>query len=79
MAKKKRNMSAAARRRISEAQKKRWAAYRSGKGPSMKKRRGRPRKASPSDNPYLNMTIEQLVTAKSQLDAAWKEVRSLVR
>ncbi len=81
-------LSTAARKRISEAQKKRWAAVRrQGKAGSKKKgrtqaRRGRPRKAASSaggGNAYLRMTITELAPAKQQSDAAWKLAAKLLR
>lgn len=79
MAKKKRKtMSAAARRKISLAQKQRWAAFRKGNG-SARVRRGRPRAAASADNPYMHMTVEEFVAAKRQLDEAWKTARKMLR
>ncbi len=76
---KKRRMSAAARKRISLAQKRRWRAFRAGGGGTTAKR-GRPAKsASLNSNPYLNMSIERLVSEKRQLDEAWKVARSMLR
>ncbi len=76
-------MSAEARKRISLAQKRRWAAYR--KSPKAAQtgrkktgaRRGRPPKAG--NNPYLNLTIQQLITAKQQFDEAWSIASKLIR
>ena len=50
-------------------------------GLAMGKRRGRPRKVStPSvNNPYLNMTINDLVSAKRQIDEAWSALMQMVR
>jgi hypothetical protein len=84
MAKKTRKkMSAAARRRISQAQKQRWAAYRSEGGNrkgKKKGRRGRPRKVRASgNNPFMNMTIEQLVASKQKMEEAWQAARTLLR
>ena len=82
-------MSPAARRRISMAQKRRWAAYRAAKGKGgraasqganrSKKagRRGRPRKTS--NNPFLDMSISQLAEARRHLNEALTQVRSLLR
>jgi len=101
-------MSEEAKRRISEAAKKRWAKYRtakaSGKLPAgmkhlgrrpgrppkaasmsvvaaVKGRRGRPPKAVTisGNNPYLNMTIADLVTAKQQIDEAWSLATRMLR
>ena len=48
---------------------------------AMPKRRGRPRKDAGISvgNPYLNMTINDLVSAKRQIDEAWTAVMELVR
>ncbi|MCZ6682042.1 MAG: hypothetical protein O7D94_11870 [Planctomycetota bacterium] len=76
---KKRRMSAAARKRISLAQKRRWRAFRAGRVGTTAKM-GRPAKsASLNSNPYLNMSIERLVSEKRQLDEAWKVARSMLR
>jgi len=50
-------------------------------GLAMPKRRGRPPKSAPvsANNPYLNMTINDLVTAKRQIDEAWSAVMQMVR
>lgn len=75
-------MSAAGRQRISEAQKKRWAALRAAnksgrKAGGGKKRavRGaagkRARRSKAGRNPYMAMTIQELVIAKQQIDEAW--------
>ena len=84
-------LSAEARKRISQAQKKRWAAFRRAKkagrpinisgapkkrGPKPRGRRGR--RAASSGNPYLRMTIEELVGAKRQIDEAWDVATSLL-
>ncbi len=84
-------LSAEARKRISQAQKKRWAAFRRAKkagrpitisrapkkrGPKTRGRRGR--RAASSGNPYLRMTIEELVGAKRQIDEAWDVATSLL-
>ena len=78
MAKKKTTMSAAARKRIGDAQKIRWAAYRrakaAGRTPRPKVKRGRGR-AAKGRNPYLDMSVALLVQSKQQLDAALAEVR----
>ena len=75
-------MSAAARKRMSEAQKRRWAAYRKKKGrrgsPTVANRRAR-RPWKPGDNPYLPMTIEALVNEKRQFDEAWEVAKGLIR
>ncbi len=77
MAKKKTTMSAAARKRIGDAQKIRWAAYRrakaAGRAPT-KAKRGRGR-AAKGHNPYLDMSVALLVQSKQQLDAALAEIR----
>ena len=78
MAKKKSKMSAAARRKISLAQKARWAAYRKGNG-SAGGRRGRPRAAASANNPYMSMTVQEFVAAKRQMDEAWKTAKKLLR
>ncbi len=78
MAKNKRTMSAAARRRISLAQKARWAAYRKGKS-SAGRRRGRPRAAASANNPYLKMTVQEFVAAKRQMDEAWRTAKKMLR
>ena len=79
MAKKKRKkMSAAGRRKISLAQKARWAAYRKGKS-SAGARHGRPRAAASGKNPYLKMTVQEFVAAKRQMDEAWKTARKMLR
>ncbi|MCZ6816909.1 MAG: hypothetical protein O7F76_09495 [Planctomycetota bacterium] len=79
MAKKTRKkMSAAARRKISLAQKARWAAFRKGKS-STGGRLGRPRAAASANNPYMNMTVQEFVAAKRQMDAAWKAAKKLLR
>ena len=75
----KRKMSAAARRRISLAQKKRWREFRANRGVSVVKT-GRPAKSgSLNGNPYLNMSIERLVEEKRQVDEAWKIARSMLK
>jgi DNA invertase Pin-like site-specific DNA recombinase len=79
-------LSADARNRISQAQKKRWAAYRRAKkagrpikiSRAPKKRGRRGRRAASSGNPYLRMTIEELVGAKRQIDEAWDVATSLL-
>ena len=79
MAKKKRKkMSAAGRRKISLAQKARWAAYRKGKG-SAGGRRGRPRAAASANYPYLSMTVQEFVAVKRQMDAAWRTAKKMLR
>ena len=78
MAKKKTTMSAAARKRIGDAQKKRWAAYRkakaAGRTPTVKAKRGG-RRTAKGGNPYLEMSVGHLAESKQQLDAALAEVR----
>ncbi len=78
MPKKKTTMSAAARKRIGDAQKIRWAAYRrakaAGRTPRPKAKRGRGR-AAKGRNPYLEMSISRLVECRQQIDAALAEVR----
>ena len=75
-------MSAAARKRIGDAQKKRWAAYRrakaAGRTPMAKAKRGRGRVAKGS-NPYLDMSVARLVENKQQIEEAMAEVRQLLR
>ncbi len=72
-------LSAEARKRISQAQKKRWAAFRRGKSKTTAKR-GRPPKAAASGrNRYLSMTVAEFVEEKRQLDEAWKVARKLLR
>ncbi len=78
MAKKKWKMSAAARRKISLAQKRRWAAYRKGSS-SAGARRGRPRAAASANNPYMSMTVQEFVAAKRQMDEAWKTAKKMLR
>ena len=78
MAKKKRTMSAAARRKISLAQKARWAEYRKGKS-SAGGNRGRPRAAASANNPYMSMTVQEFVAAKRQMDEAWKAAKKMLR
>ncbi len=78
MAKKKRTMSAAARRRISLAQKARWAAYRKGKS-SAGEKRGRPRAAASANNPYMSMTVQEFMAEKRQMDEAWTTAKKLLR
>ncbi len=77
MPKKKTTMSAAARKRIGDAQKIRWAAYRrakaAGRAPT-KAKRGRGR-AAKGRNPYLEMSISGLAECRQQIDAALAEVR----
>ena len=77
MAKKKKTMSAAARKRIGDAQKIRWAAYRrakaAGRTPT-KAKRGR-RRLAKGHNPYLEISISRLVECRQQIDAALAEVR----
>ncbi len=80
-------MSAAARRKISMAQKRRWAAYRAAKGkggPAVSQgsnrskkagRRGRPRKTS--NNPYLDMSISQLAEARRHMNEILAQVQDL--
>lgn len=75
---KRKKMSTAARRKISLAQKRRWAAFRKGNG-SVGGRRGRSRVAASADNPYMKMTVEEFVAAKRQLDEAWKTAKKMLR
>ena len=80
-------LSVEARERISQAQKKRWAAFRRAKkagrpikiSPAPKTRGRRGRRAASGGNPYLRMTIEELVGAKRQIDEAWDVATSLLR
>ena len=74
---KNRKMSAAARRKISLAQKRRWREYRAAGGAGTAKR-GRPAK-SLNSNPFLNMPIAQLFEEKRRLEEAWKVARALLR
>ena len=68
----KRRMSAEARARIGAAQRRRWAAHRAGKSTAQSTpRRGR-RPKSTGGNPYMQMTVADLVAAKRQLDEAWQ-------
>ena len=80
MKKKRATISAAGRRRISLAQKKRWRRAKAGNsklGPRRKTaKRGRPRKSA---NAFLNMTVVDLVATKKQLDEAWKICRKLLK
>ncbi len=78
MAKKKWKMSAAARRKISLAQKRRWAAFRKGNS-SGGARRGRPRPAAAANNPYMSMTVQEFVAAKRQMDEAWRTAKKMLR
>ncbi len=77
-------MSAAARKRISQAQKKRWAAYRAAKRagtPSRSRPRlsvRRKRSNARNANPFLEMSVSELVQAKGQLEDALERVRGLV-
>ncbi len=78
MPKKKTTMSAAARKRIGDAQKIRWAAYRrakaAGRTPTRKTKSGR-RPVAKGRNPYLDLSVALLVQSKQQLDAALAEIR----
>lgn len=89
----KRKMSAAARKRISAAAKLRWAQYRKAKASGQPvKKMGRRRKGrgsrrmnvravartAPTGNPYLTMTVEELVSSKRQIDQAMKRVQTLL-
>ncbi len=71
-------MSAAARKKIGDAQRKRWAAYRrakaAGRTPTRKTKSGR-RRVAKGRNPYLEMSISGLVECKQQIDAALAEIR----
>ncbi len=77
-------MSAAARKRISQAQKKRWAAYRAarraGRPARSRQSRSARRKRSSmrNDNPFLDMSVSELAQAKGQLEDALERVRALV-
>ena len=77
-------MSAAARERISRAQKRRWAAYRVAKRAGMpsRSRQSRPgrrkRAKAGQDNPFLEMSVSGLVQAKGQSEEALGRVRGLV-
>jgi hypothetical protein len=72
-------MSLAARKRIAAAQRRRWAAIRAGKVPAPKRRGRKPKSESLNGNPYLQMTVAQLVTAKRQLDEAWRAAVTALR
>ena len=71
-------MSDAARKKIGDAQRKRWAAYRkakaTGRTPTRKTKSGR-RRVAKGRNPYLEMSISGLVECKQQIDAALAEIR----
>ena len=71
-------MSAAARKKIGDAQRKRWAAYRqakaAGRTPTRKTKSGR-RPVAKGRNPYLEMGISGLVECRQQIDAALAEIR----
>ncbi len=75
---KKTTMSPAARKRIGDAQKIRWAAYRlakpAGRTPMRKTKSGR-RRVAKGRNPYLEMSISGLVECRQQIDAALAEIR----
>ncbi len=80
MAKKqeKTTMSPAARKRIGDAQRIRWAAYRrakaAGRTPTRAAKSGR-RRVAKGRNPYLEMSISGLAECRQQIDAALAEVR----
>ena len=68
-----RKVSAAARKRMSQAQKARWRrAHRANSGGNTKGRKA-------AANPYLNLTVGQLVEATRELDDAWKLARRVLR
>lgn len=82
-------MSLAGRKKIAAAQRKRWAEHHRAKltlptssiwvparrGP------GRPPKAATvsANNPFLGLTVADLVATKRQIDAAWSATQDLVR
>jgi hypothetical protein len=79
-------MSPEARARISRAKKAYWARVRAEKRagggmgqPSVGRRRGRPPRANSNANPFLNMTVAQLIQAKQQLDQAWSMATRMMR
>ncbi len=97
-------MSPAAKKKIADAQRKRWAAHRaaqaagtlpaskkSGRKPGRPakvattatgKRRGRPPKAAAASamghNPFMNMTIHALVTARKNVEEAWNSTLAML-
>ncbi len=76
--KKKTTMSDAARKKIGDAQRIRWAAYRrakaAGRTPTRKTKSGR-RRVAKGRNPYLEMSISGLAECRQQIDAALAEIR----
>ena len=87
-------MSPAAKKKIADAQRKRWAAQRAAKAggaaPAAKKR-GRPpgsknkRRVRPtmaesvmSLNPFLNVTIHDLVAARKNVEEAWNATLAML-
>ena len=64
---------------MSLAAKKRWAAFRSGKGKTTAKRGRPPQAAASGRNRYLNMTVAEFVEEKRSLDAAWKAAKKMLR
>ena len=78
--KKKRKMSAAARRKISLAQKRRWRAFRAAGGTTRNGKLGRPAKSgSLKGNPFLNMPIARFVEERRRLEEAWKGAKKMLR
>ena len=77
-------MSAAARKRISQAQKKRWRAYRAAKRAGKPRRNpqsrsaGRKRAGARNANPFLDMSVSELLEAKGHMEEALERVRALV-
>ena len=78
------------RERLREAQRLRWARYRAQKGNGgggatglsrvgRRGRRGRMAARAVGGNPYLNMTVSELLSAKQQLDEAWSMAARLLR
>ncbi len=77
---KNRKMSAAARRKISLAQKRRWREYRAAGGTTRNGKLGRPAKSgSLKGNAFLNMPIAQLFEEKRRLEEAWKAAKKMLR
>ena len=77
-AKRKRKMTAEGRRRISLAMKRRWAKHRKAKAGGNGRRRRKAGAAS-NRNPYLRMTVAELVAARRDLMDAWAVARKLVK
>jgi hypothetical protein len=72
-------ISAEGKARIAAAQRRRWAAIRAGKAPAPQRRGRKAKVESLNGNPYLQMTVTQLVTAKRQLDEAWRAAVTAMR